>query len=330
MGHLNHKSTGFWVGTFVFTVALSLATRSSAQDAQQQRAAADAYDRGSAAYLAEDYETAARWFETANRLAPAAPALLQAVRAHRLGGNGPRAATLAALLLVEYEGTVATEAQSVIDELGPQYVRVDVTCDSCALSVDGSVAPHTSIFVTPEEPHQLVMGFATGDVEREVQGTAGETLTLSAEAPPPTSGGPSGRLETGTVDTGGNNTITVGQEEERGGISPAWFVTSLVLTVGAGATLIWSGIDVQNDADTYEQVVRSGDLDRARVLLDEGQKEETRTNILIGTTAALGVLTVALAIATDWGGDGDEDEATLRPSVGVSDEGAAIALEGRF
>ncbi|HEY2735655.1 MAG TPA: hypothetical protein VGI70_16775, partial [Polyangiales bacterium] len=78
------------------TLALTvIASQVSGQDARQRQAAAEAYDRGTAAYLEGSYEEAGKWFETANRMAPAAPALMQAIRAHEHYDNKARAATLA-------------------------------------------------------------------------------------------------------------------------------------------------------------------------------------------------------------------------------------------
>jgi outer membrane protein assembly factor BamD (BamD/ComL family) len=68
------------IAVLVAAASLAAVPSARAQDARQRQAAAEAYDQGTAAYLAGDYEKAAEWFETANRLAPAAPALIQAAR----------------------------------------------------------------------------------------------------------------------------------------------------------------------------------------------------------------------------------------------------------
>ncbi|MFK7997978.1 MAG: hypothetical protein AB8H86_00225 [Polyangiales bacterium] len=313
----------------------SFGSTASAQDAQQRQGAADAYDRGSAAFLAEDYAAAGRWFETANRLAPAAPALLQAIRAHRRAGDDVRAGTLSLRLMDTYEGNAAAEAEEVIRELSPSLVRVDIVCSECAVQVDGSLALHDSFFVTPDEEHNVVLGFSTGDVERTVSGEAGERLPVTASAPIAM---PNQRIDDGGTTNGNGSNLGTGgtntpRREESGGISPALFVTSLVLTVGAGATLVWSGIDTQNDAEVYERVaVQERDLVRARELLAAGQKEETRTNVLIGVTSGLAVLTVVFAIMTDWGGDEEDESAsvTLRPTLGGGVDHGSVGLQGSF
>lgn len=98
--------------------AFVLHTPALAQDARQRQAAAEAYDRGTAAYLDGEFTEAAQWFETANRMAPAAPALMQAIRSHQRAGepdNFTRAATLALRLSQEY---AEDPAASRVCELG--------------------------------------------------------------------------------------------------------------------------------------------------------------------------------------------------------------------
>ena len=328
-GRASFVALALLVGTAVWSGGRGVA---SAQDAQQRQGAADAYDRGSAAFLAEDYAAAGRWFETANRLAPAAPALLQAIRAHSRAGDDVRAGTLALRLMDTYEGEAAVEARGLVRELSPSLLRVDVVCSECAVQVDGSVALHDSFFVSPDEDHNVVLGFSTGDVERTVTGAAGERLPVTASAPIAM---PNQRIEddgNGSGNAFERGSSSAEAEASGGGVSPALFVTSLVLTLGSAAALAWSGIDTKNDAAVYERVVREENLVRARELLAAGQKEELRTNILIGVTSGLAVLTIVFAIVTDWEGDEDEDptSVTLRPTLGGGVNHGSLGLQGSF
>src|SRR5262249_55564611 len=88
-------------------------------DTRQRQAAAEAYDQGTAAYLSGDYEKAAEWFETANRMSPAAPALIQAARAHQQAGHLVRAATLALRLTLEHsdDATAMQFGQGLLERL---------------------------------------------------------------------------------------------------------------------------------------------------------------------------------------------------------------------
>lgn len=275
-----------------------------AQDAQQRQAAASAYDRGSAAFLSEDFETAARWFEMANNLAPAPAALLQAIRSHQRAGNDLRAATLALRLADSGDsGPLVDSAQSVLDELAGRFVRVDVSCDDeCAIEADGALTGQPSFFVSPGEAHEVAAGFSSGTQNATVRGAAGSVRALEFQAPE------------------GEPIVTI-EPEESGGIHPAYFVTSLILTAGAGAVLTWSGLDVLSDNDDYEAEVEAGNIDRARVLLANGLDEERRTNILIGVTSGMAVLTLVLGIVTDWGG---EDPAESSAHLVVGPTGAGV------
>jgi hypothetical protein len=323
-----------------------------AQDAQQRQAAAAAFDRGSTAYLQEDFATAARWFEMANDLAPAAGALAQAIRAHQRAGNTLRAATLSLRLIARFpdDQRAVSGAQTVLDEESGNFFRVDVECDAeCAVEADGTLMSHNSFFLEPGVDHVVGATFDTGTEEETVQGEPGDVRALQFEAPEG-----SARLEApdvGSERESGTERNPLeapprGETEEPsggGGLSPAIFITSLVLTVGAGATLIWSGLDTLSAADEYEQTANawmgSGDpatLATAQRMLSDGESKELRTNILIGATAGLAALTVLFAALTDWGGGGDDDgdAASLRVaprlSLGAKDRQGGMVLEGTF
>ena len=177
--------------TAVAVLSLSLtalASQVSAQDARQRQAAAEAYDRGTAAYLEGAYAEAGQWFETAHRMAPAAPALMQAIRAHEHNDNHARAATLALELSRAYrEDKAASDfAAGVLGKHASTLIRVDVTCDEdCKLDLDGKLQEFLSFFVVPGAAHQLTATFETGSKAASVEGVAGDTRSIEFEAPPP-------------------------------------------------------------------------------------------------------------------------------------------------
>jgi len=309
-----------------------------------------AFDRGTTAYLGEDFASAARWFEMANDLAPAAPALLQAIRAHRRAGNPLRAATLSLRLIHRFPEAEAevTEAQSVIDALGEQFVRVEVTCDGeCAVDLDGTLVGTPSFFLDPGTEHRVSAAFDTGQAEAQtVTGSPGQTETLHFVAPEPSFDAPpqGGEDDNPVITVGSGSGSSAGSgsdstDDDGGGLGPGLFVTTLGLTVVSGVILAWSGVDTLNAADEYEQVAAeeraAGQLDfpRASQMLEDGQSKETRTNALIGVTAGLAALTLVFAIVTDWGGSDDDADARVRPSGGVlagDQRGGVLGLEGAF
>jgi hypothetical protein len=316
----------------------------SAQDARKRQAAAEAYDRGTAAYLDGSYAEAAQWFETANRLAPAAPALMQAVRANQRAEQFSRAATLALRLQQDYgsEPQAAAYATSVLEDLSSQFARVDVTCDQeCKLDLDGKLQEFHAFFLEPGSRHTLIASFETGSQTQEVQGEAGTTQTVEFIAPPPPP-------ETPEVEDPEQRTETDPQrdEDEKKPLPPLYTYIGAGLTGALLVGTILSGLDANGGVGDYEAAAKAAtgcgartkascadEYSKADKLLADGESAETRTNILIAATAIVGVGTGVIALfMTDWSGgdDGDADDegASLRitPTLG----GAYGMLEGRF
>jgi hypothetical protein len=288
-------------------------------DAEDRRGAAAAYDRASAAYLSRNYEQAAEYFEVADRLAPSAAALVQAVRSHQRAGNELRAASLALRLAARYpnDRQAQSVASRVLDGAGERYVRVDVECDGCAVLVDGAVLDHPSFFVEPGEEHRITAHFETGDVEETVQGDAGETRAISLDAPAPT-GPPVPSDE--PAPTGPPSAVDPPEVDDGGGLPPVAAVIAGVLTLGAAGVATWSGLDALAGVDGYE-------ADPTQDALERGQARERRTNILIGVAAGLAAVTIALALLTDWDGE-EESDASLRASVAIVPGGGAAVVGG--
>ncbi len=314
------------LGAFTLSVTAARAQEISARDRQS---ASEAYTRGTAAYLAEDFADAGRWFETAHRLAPAAAALVQAVRSHERAGNALRAATLALRLTALYPDDRAGQraAQSAL-RAAPRLVRVDVACERCAVQVDGTVMEHPSFFVEPGSEHVVEAAFETGTQRETVQAAAGEQRSLSFEAPPPP-------VETPEVVATGEDPVTgPGLEESPTALTPAsgggapvpvWVsISALVATAAVGGVLVWSGVDTLDGVPAYE-------ANPTAEALADGQGRELRTNLLIGGTSVLAATTLLLMIFTDWGGAPPEPEAgDVAVSFGIQADGAMGALRGRF
>jgi hypothetical protein len=281
--------------------------------------AAEAYDQGTSAYLSEQYELAAHWFERAYRVAPTSAALLQAVRAHAKAGNSIRAANLALELRAKYPNDArATKAASaVVARVAPQGVHVTATCETeCTLELDGALIRHPSFFVTPNVEHSLKAAYEHGETSTSVQGEAGstKTVTLAAPAAPPPPP------------------------------VPRWaFFSALGATVALGAVTAWSGVDANRGVSDYEAAARTANspginnggsptpAEQAQSLLEEGQKKERRTNILIGVTAGMAVSTAVLGVFTNWKGNSRERDAKrIDASVGVAHNGGALMVKGRF
>ncbi len=300
----------------------------SQPSAEDRTAAADAFDRGTRAYLARDYGRAAQWFETAYSMAPASAALVQAVRAHERAGNRVRAATLALRLTVTYatdRGAMRQAEQSL--RVASELVRVDVGCErACTIELDGSLMELASFFLEPGAEHIIRATFDTGSIEERVTGTAGEVRALRMEAPPAP---PEVVAVVEPEPEPEPEPAPVPVPSSGSGISPAFGLVALGLTAVAGGVLVWSGVDALDGVPAYEAAPTPAGL-------ADGQGRELRTNVLIGVTAGLAVTTLVLMIVADWGG-GSSEETTSPEAVTLTsvaplpvEGGLVMAAGGRF
>jgi hypothetical protein len=276
---------------------------------------------------------------------------VQAIRSHQRAENFPRAATLALRLQTDYADDKASSeyAGSVLGDLSPQYLRVDVTCDQdCKLDLDGKLQEFKSFFVDPAGEHTLVATFESGSKTQKISGEAGGTRAVEFAAPPPP---PTPKVK--PVGPGPGEGGAEPEEESRKPLPP------VVTFIGAGVTglllagTIVSGLDANAGAPDYKkaadaantQCAKANDAkckdlySKAQQLLKDGQSKETRTNILIVATAVAGVSTGIIALLlTDWSSDDsesneNEDDASASVHIGVAptlDGGALGFVRGRF
>ncbi len=297
--------------------------------AERQAAAEAAYDRGTRAYRGGDYAQAARWYETANELAPAAAAALQAVRAHQRAGNFLRAATLVAFVAQEYGEDRIARFQRPLERAHEEGFELTISCEACGeLEVDGEREIFRVLYLTPDVEHTIVADFDTGRVEERVSGAAGESRELELTAPEP-------EPEPVQTPVASVNTETntrpppPARDEGGGGISPAFFLTGLGLTAVAGGLAIWSWVDTLDAASDYE-------ANPTQAKLDNGRDLELRTTILDVVTGGIGAISLVLLIFTNWSGgpDEEEDDASARVDwLNVSplpQGGAMVGAGGRF
>ncbi len=288
--------------------------------ADDKAAAAEAFDRGTAKWLGKDYAQAAGYFETAHRLAPAAAALVQAVRSHERAGNDLRAATLALQLAGTYpdDALARKTARAVLASREKKYARIDVKCEDCTIELDGKLVDHPSFFVEPARTVSLEAGFATGSVQRDVEGRAGETLEVSFEAPPKKEAPPP------PPDPAGAGAATGAQPAVAEPAVP-WVVPAVLggLTVVAGGVLTWSGLDTLDERDAYEAAP-------TRARFEHGRDLELRTNVLIAATAVLGAATLTTTFFALPRAEPSRDGAALDATLSVGPGVAATSIRGSF
>lgn len=334
--------------------------QSPAPTAAEVKKAADEFSQGKESYREGDYLEAAEHFEAADDNAPSVNALRAAMTSRDKGGQLDRAATLAALALERHpdDAKLGEEAREILEKADAKLHRARVTCDvPCGLVVGTSLvhgrpATERLLYLEPGS-HEVRASWGEGESKSEsVAAEAGSSTDLVFERPvgstpeaDPEDVGAAAPAEERAVDDFGETYFDekdepVAEKKDRRGLPPAVFAVGLVATAGLGGVTIWSGIDTKNNPG--KEAVRNDPTCQIYgprcPLYQEGEDKELRTNILIGATAGVGVITIVIgAAATDWSKKGDEKAGrsrvvgrrTLEPWLGVG-QGAMVGARGRF
>lgn len=304
---------------------------------QQVKNAAEAFDKGAKAAQAGDLEGAAIHFENADREAPSDAALRAAIRARRDAKQPSRAATLAELALSRYgeKEEIATFAKSVVLQFGKELQRVEITCKpACELVADakivhGEALTKRVIYLEPGK-HTVSAGWGPRSASKEVSGAAGASTSLSFT--PPAEDKPAA---TPAAATSAPREEPKPEPKKGSGLPPAVFVTGAVITGVLAGVTIWSGLDTNSNPG--KDKVREACVGQGESCPEyqDGLSKQKRTNVLIFTTAGVGVVTGVIgAFLTNWAGDGAATSTTGRvraiPVVSVDGSSASIGAHGRF
>jgi hypothetical protein len=265
------------------------------------RTAARHFADGQKAFAAGDYPHAADEFEAAYRDKPHHAPLWNAARSWQRAGEEVRAANLYARYLREAppdapdrdQATIALRAlTSRLGRIEPHAAGVD------RLRLDGRDVDAPVVYVAPGE--HVAEGDDHGTrVRKVVTVRAGDqvSVTVAPEPKPSQVIGPRPPSDERAA------------EPVRKPLPPFVPVASGVLTAIAGGFTVASGLDTVSKRDAF-----LGDKTQDR--LDSAFSSQSRTNVLLGTTVGLGVITAVLAVFfTDWSGASAREpsrEASLR------------------
>jgi hypothetical protein len=319
-------------------IALAVLCSAPSAGAQQQgdvAAAASAFSRAQEAEARGDLAGAAALYELADRISPTPAALRNATRARMAAGQLPSAAVNAEELRRRYPddaGSLAL-AEEVLSEARQKLARVITQCNpGCNVVVDGLAAStqlkKTHVVYVEPGGHTIVARFEDESTAiQSVDAIVGQDRTVelvkptvgpypqsSAPAPaspeaPPLAPAPAGPA----ADTG-----------RSGGLSPVFGIVlgGAALALGAGA--VWSGLDTKDAKDEFKK-------NPSRDAFDEGEGKDTRTNVLIGATAVVGLASIViLSVATDWSGGGEKPSARVAVRLSGSARGPGLSLGGNF
>jgi hypothetical protein len=340
----------FVLAALLLAAAVPPADVHAGPDPAKLKIASESFGAGAKAFDAGRFAEAADHFEAADAAVPGEKALSLAIKARRNAGQEARAATLAALALERYGKDPAVEklASEVISSSATKLHRVEVSCASlCILAVGsklvhgeaslrwtlfldpGKVAISASFLGNLKAPEQTVDAKAGGSSKvRFVPsdgpiGGGGSSAGGSSAGGSSAGGSSAGGDSSGGSSSGGSDASggSGGEGGEGGGteqpgekkdfrIHPAFFFVGLGITVGLGATSIWSGIDTINEPGVDRVRTECRGLGEECALYQETQNKEVRTNALIGATAGVGVVTIILGAVGKWSSGEEEPPAS--------------------
>jgi hypothetical protein len=269
--------------------------------AERLKSAAEEYDRGRRAFLADDFDGAAVHFESAYRDAPRAETLRLAIRARRKAKQLARAASLAAVAAEHYPNDAPTAqlAKETLDEAGPQLHEYLFECSAeCGITADGRVISQSDgtrhrLFLEPGG-HELGVSFKQGgSIARHIEAKKGGKETLAFEPPPVVKPPPVTGPGTGVPPSTGETSTKP--------LPPVVFFVGAGVTVLLGGATILSGIDAKNNPGVDAVRRACAGKDTSCPEYQDGKSAETRTNVLLGVTIGAAVITgVVGLVLTQW------------------------------
>ncbi len=317
-------------------------------NAEQVRAAAEAFDAASAAYQAARFELAASRFEAAHQAVASARTLRMAIRSRERAKHRARAATLAALAKKLYQGDDKTVAMAsdVIERLGRELHHLDVRCSSpCVLALGARVVPgkparRREVFVLPgkvtvsasfvddraAEQQEIVARVKGRNVLRFEGKEAVEPLGPSKPQPTPQPSSPPPASALPNLSLPGPDQAAV-LDGPSWIASPVVFFSILGATAVAGGVTIWSGVDTINNPG--QDAVRAACAGKGSDCAEyqQGRASQLRTNVLIGVTASMAALSGVVGLfVTDWGAE----QTSPKSSFVVGPAGGLLRLSGGF
>ncbi|MEZ4299343.1 MAG: hypothetical protein R3B70_30615 [Polyangiaceae bacterium] len=262
-------------------------TPSRADDAADQSAARDAYDRGARAFGQGSYAVAATEFARADELRPAPAALEAALKAAILAEDPVLAMTLVdrAAARPSNDG-VAAQVARARDRFAHKVGRLTVQCaEACSAKVSDEPVP-VGVARYYLAGNYVIEIEASGSHELfAVQVPGGSTMDWKppAKAPPPAvSSAAAGAAASASATAAPSAT-----QAPPSRVPTALFIGGVVLTAAAGGFAIGFGVDTLSQHDAFvKSPTNEGSL--------AGQEAQLRTNVLLGTTALTAIATAVI------------------------------------
>jgi hypothetical protein len=287
---------------------LVLATPASADEGREIEAASQLFEQGAEQQRRGDYKGAAQSFAHADELVPDPNALEAALRASMMADDAVLGMTLAERAS---RGPAPARLARVIEIARAKFAkragRLTVRCATCNVTVDDQPTEANAPRWLAPGDHEVVVEAAGRSDRRTVRVDAGSSTDIVAlDAPPP----PAPPMEKKTAPP-----------PAAAGLSPVWFWVALGTTAAVGGATLASGLDTDSQHDAFER-------SPSRSAADSGAAAETRTNVLAGVTAALGLATATVGLfAVRWSSPASPP---VTATLDITPTGALTSIRGRF
>ncbi len=285
------------------SVALAAPETAPAGDDAVARAAKQ-FAEGQRAFLAGDFRRAADLFEGAYRDKPHHAALWNAARSWQKAGEEVRAANLYARYLAEAPANAPDRDQAnvAVRELATRLGRVELHAAAGVsnLRLDGRPSDAAVVYVAAGE-HLAEADAAKGVVRKNVRVDAGAIVSVTLEPEPDRAPeAPPAKPVAPPPDPGARV------------LTPAFFFAGAALSLVSGGLAVASGLDTVSKRDAFLEDATDENLQR-------GFSAQSRTNVAIGVTAGVAVITTVIGLFfTDWGGRSSPASTARRAAPGVS------------
>lgn len=268
-----------WSHRIAVILAVTLVGAPALADEAQ---AAKTFAEGERAFSAGAYRRAAVLFEEAYGAAAHPATLFNAAKARAQAGDHALAANHYARLDSDASPPAdRADARSALAALQPKVGYLQVRGDFDSSAVDGvPLGPSGRIYVEPGE-HLITGQRRDTKLKKTARVAAGQSVTVdliaevATKEAPPSPPRSSGLPRVVTYILGG-------------------------ATIVSGGVTTWSGLDTLAKKDEFDPVYANGRATDANARLDDGLAAQTRTNVLLGVTVGLAVLTGVAVLLTDW------------------------------
>ena len=267
--------------------------------------AAQAYDRGAAAFDAKDFGRAAEEFSKADTLAPNTLALQLALDSAMRAGRAALVMDLATRAEARTSGPQSSGATPALtaliarahSEFEERTGTLTIQCAPprvCSARVDDRAWPVNTRTWIGVGRHVLSMRIDGREEHRDVVIPPREQMEVKPDPTPTVVQYPSSKNTISYPSTQRNPQENQGNSNGSRHMSPTWFWVGASATAVLGGLAIASGIDTNAKHDEFE-------LNRTSDRASDGRGAQTRTNVLLGLTAIGAVATATLAVFfVDW------------------------------